>query len=83
MRTFRTEQKANVLDTTHIEISGPCQMCAQPHSVSLPLRGIYAWLNGVRIEDALASEHPSAREFLISGCCERCFFRYFQIGQVA
>lgn len=50
-----------------VEVVGVCQMTRKEHAVVVPRDGLFRWLNGAYIQDALADVPQQEREFLITG----------------
>lgn len=47
--------------------TGPCVITKELHSVTIPGPELYAYRQGVKIQDALKSVNAGDREFLMTG----------------
>jgi len=57
--------------------TGPCVMCKEGHSVSVPGPELFQFRRGAHIQDAMPSVEAGDREFLMTGICPKCFDEMF------
>lgn len=50
-----------------------CCLCTTSVSFAVPLKGLYKWVTGSFIQDALPELTPAQREMLISRVCGSCW----------
>lgn len=68
------------LNNEKVEIHVPCRRCGEEIPVSVRPNDLTDWKNGKLIQNAMPYLTPGERELFISGTCDKCWDKMFNIG---
>lgn len=61
------------MSDTSVWLSRRCPGCKVESVIDVPLEGYNRWLRGAKVQDALPTLSPDARERVLTGYCPECW----------